>query len=77
LEALGSGVPVVANNVGDLKQLNGLGLTLSEENPFKLYETIEQLLDNPPHVERNKILENWNWSKTANALYLIGQGKNH
>ncbi len=74
LESMASGIPVIAADVGGVKEVikgSGAGILIDPENPGKLAESIIYLLDNPDKARemgvrgRRLIEEKFSWEKIS------------
>lgn len=78
LEAMASGIPVVASEIGGLKEIiidGKTGLLFAPGNPESLKNKIRELLTNPqPSLElsreaRSYVVSNYSWDKIAQDYY--------
>lgn len=74
LESIASGTPVVANDVGDLKEIivpGKFGYVLSSFSPQNLAQKINEIFEGSCElsmVDVENCIKKWNWSQTAAAL---------
>ena len=77
-DAMAMAKPIIATKVSDLPEiLKGCGWIVEPENPDKLANTIEYVLDNPEEAEkigqkaRKKCIEKYNWDTMEKKLVKI------
>jgi len=77
-DAMAMAKPIIATNVSDLPEiLDGCGWIVEPENPEKLAEAIQNVLDNPEEAEkmgqnaRQKCIEKYSWDAMEEVLLKI------
>lgn len=71
LEALNSGTPVIASNIGELPNIGVEGLVIVNNNLHDLVKSIINSLKHPPKIDFKKLRKDYNWDNKAIELAKI------